>query len=504
VEGRADRSSRPAPAQGPAHAALDRPEALYEELRCLRDEVAAEAESQLSSWRPSIHRQAFLPSAANLAAYLALRRRDLRPIQLALMPLGLSSLGRCESRVLENLDAVIEALGAITGAPADNAQQRATRFFRGSQLLEQQTELVFGPTPANRQVRVMVTLDSVLGTDRDVVNALVRNGMDVARVNSAHGDPETWRLIAANVRSAAAAAERPCRVAFDLTGPRVRVGRTSASDEKLKTGDRVLLLSRVGDRPGSGHWAECSLPELPEALEPGMTVWIDEGSIGAEVLETSAERAVLTVSHAPPKGARLRHDKAINVPELELALDPLTEKDLADLDVGVEFADILGYSFVQRRADIERVQMELAARGRPDLPLIAKIETRAAVKRLPELIVQAAGSQPLAVMIARGDLAVEIGFSRLAEIQEELLWLCEAAHVPVVWATQVLDKFVHKGTHARGELTDAAMAERAECVMLNKGPFAVEAVGLLEDVLARMEGHQSKKTSRLRALRSWE
>jgi pyruvate kinase len=106
----------------------------------------------------------------------------------------------------------------------------------------------------------------------------------------------------------------------------------------------------------------------------------------------------------------------------------------------------------------------------------------------------------MAVMIARGDLAVEIGHGRLAEMQEELLWLCEAAHAPVIWATQVLDTFVHKGVHARGELTDAAMAERAECVMLNKGPFVVDAVKTLDEVLGRMEGHQAKKTSRMRAL----
>ena len=91
----------------------------------------------------------------------------------------------------------------------------------------------------------------------------------------------------------------------------------------------------------------------------------------------------------------------------------------------------------------------------------------------------------------------------MAEIQEELLWICEAAHVPVIWATQVLDNLVKKGVRHRAEMTDAAMAERAECVMLNKGPFAVDAVRLLDDLLARMEGHQFKKASRMRALRTW-
>jgi len=106
-------------------------------------------------------------------------------------------------------------------------------------------------------------------------------------------------------------------------------------------------------------------------------------------------------------------------------------------------------------------------------------------------------------MIARGDLAVEIGYERLAEIQEELLWLCEAAHVPVIWATQVLESLVKTGIPTRAELTDAAMAERAECVMLNKGPHILAGVETLVDVIGRMESHQSKKTPRLRALGSW-
>ena len=126
-----------------------------------------------------------------------------------------------------------------------------------------------------------------------------------------------------------------------------------------------------------------------------------------------------------------------------------------------------------------------------------------AVKNLPQLIVQAAGRQPTAVMIARGDLAIEIGYRRLAEMQEEILWLCEAASVPVIWATQVLDNLVKTGIPTRAEVTDAAMAERAECVMLNKGANVVRAVEVLDDVLPRMATHQTKKTSRMRALSSW-
>jgi pyruvate kinase len=146
------------------------------------------------------------------------------------------------------------------------------------------------------------------------------------------------------------------------------------------------------------------------------------------------------------------------------------------------------------------------AKRRPDwdrLGLVAKIETPRAVSNLPALIVQAAGRQPLAVMIARGDLAVEIGFERLAEMQEEILWLCEAAHVPVIWATQVLESLVKTGMPSRGDMTDAAMSARAECVMLNKGPNLAAGIAALDGLLRRMAENQSKKTPQLRALHSW-
>jgi pyruvate kinase len=203
---------------------------------------------------------------------------------------------------------------------------------------------------------------------------------------------------------------------------------------------------------------------------------------------------------------KLRPEKGLNFPNTMLPLSPLTEKDLQDMDFVAAQADIIGYSFVQRPADIELLQQELERRTevRPTRPaIVAKIETAVAVGNLPELMIHAAGKQAFGVMIARGDLAVEIGYQRLTEIQEEILWLCEAAHVPVIWATQVLESLVKEGAPSRGEMTDAAMAERAECVMLNKGPFIAQAITILDDVLTRMETHQLKKTPQLRALHSW-
>jgi pyruvate kinase len=251
--------------------------------------------------------------------------------------------------------------------------------------------------------------------------------------------------------------------------------------------------------------ATCTLPEVLDRLEVGVTAWIDDGRIGARVESLTKHGVLLRITHASLKGSKLKSDKGLNFPDTDLQLSPLTDKDRQDLDFVAAHADIVGYSFVQSADDIKLLQQELADRMPypRKIAIMAKIETPQAVSNLPELIVQAAGQQPFAVMIARGDLAIAIGYQRLAEIQEEILWLCESAHIPVIWATQVLENLVKKGIPSRAEITDAAMADRAECVMLNKGPFIAEAVTILDDVLMRMEAHQLKKTPQLRALHSW-
>ena len=138
--------------------------------------------------------------------------------------------------------------------------------------------------------------------------------------------------------------------------------------------------------------------------------------------------------------------------------------------------------------------------GAEGIGVVAKIETRPAMEHLPEIIVRGAGSHPFGVMIARGDLAVEVGYEQLAEVQEEILWMGESAHVPVIWATQVPEGLVKQNMPSRAEVTDAAMAERAECIMLNKGPFILDAIAVLDRVISRMESHQLKKSARMRPL----
>ena len=277
-----------------------------------------------------------------------------------------------------------------------------------------------------------------------------------------------------------------------------------SEERRLFRDDRLLLCldacpADIAASDGLLHVA-CTHPTVLGLLRPGNAVWFDDGKIGTLVEKIDERGAQLRVVHARPSGVKLRDDKGINLPDTYLDLPCLTDKDLDDLDFVCKYADMVGFSFVQSGCDMKALMKALAERDAKHLSIIAKIETKVAVKNLPEIILTTLQHHRLGVMIARGDLAVELGGERMAEIQEELLWLCEAAHVPVIWATQVLESLTKKGVSTRPELTDAAMSGRAECVMLNKGPYLLQALTTLDSILTRMQDHQYKKVSRMRAL----
>ncbi len=614
------------------------------ELRRIRSNIKKTRKECLKVWRPLIRWHGFLPSAANMGAYIGLRRHDLSGIQLLLAALGLSSLGRTEGHVLGNLDAVILALDALTGKSVawDQVITNAKAFSAAELLLEKQTLRLFGPSHHHRFVRIMVTFPGEAASDYVFVRELVKRGMDCARINCAHDTPEAWKQMIEFVRQAEQETGRQCKIMMDLAGPKLRtgpvamergivrfkprrnrlgnvkeqglvildgsglLGRQAVKDtlgrrsparlsvdanwlHKLKKGDRIesedirgksvalvvekqlseleimatsddsaylqegLTLTRYAKpRPGkSGRTragAKCRIgaivpspvsillregdllqltreplpgepaavdegdnsvtpahiacipPAVLDHLKPGQRVMIDDGHISAVVDSMNADGALLKITRAKSQGSTLRSEKGLNFPDTKLDLPALTGKDKRDLDFIVNNADIVGYSFVQSGEDMELLLQALAERNAMKLGIVAKIETRQALSNLPEIIVHGAGNHPFGVMIARGDLAVEIGYEQLAETQEEMMWLCESAHVPVIWATQVLEGLVKQNMPSRAEITDAAMAERAECIMLNKGPFVLDAIDVLDHVVARMQSHQHKKSSRMRIL----
>lgn len=279
---------------------------------------------------------------------------------------------------------------------------------------------------------------------------------------------------------------------------------------RVRVGDRVLLsrAAACGRAPeldsdgvvGVPGVITCEDPAVVDDLRVGHRVLVDEGAVELVVERVDPDGAWLRVAGADPGGSWIRGGKGINVPDTTLTLPSLTAADVKALDTVVALADAVGYSFVRTATDLDHLFRELDARDGGRLAVLAKIETSDAVQNLPDLLARGPARRPFAIMLARGDLAVEIGWERLSEAQEEIVSLADAAHVPVVWATQVLERMVHEGRPTRAEITDVVAADQAECVMLNKGPFQVEAVALLHELLRRVHPHHAKHARLLPAL----
>lgn len=444
-------------------------------------------------------------SARNLAHYLALREADARPLQDQLRALGLSSLGRAEACALATVRAAAHAAEAITREPAERTQPACdapVSIEHADHLRDERTERTLGPRPRGRSTRVMVTLPTTAASNPAVARGLLGAGMDIARINAAHDAEADWDRMIDNLRAAERDLDIPrTRVHLDLAGPNPRTGPMPSASTKIRvhTGDRVLLapgdcavLDRGRLRIG------CTLPEVFANAQPGQRLYFDDGRVICTIERAAPDQLELRVDDAGPEGTKLAAGKGINLPDTQLALPSLMPADLEALGyvARTDAIDTVGLSFVRTADDINACAERLPER----VALVAKIETRESFESLPEILLALLERPAGAVMIARGDLAVEVGVERLAEAQEQILWLCEAAHVPVIWATQVLERLAKKGRASRAEVTDAAMAGRAECVMLNKGPHITRAVRTLDDILRRMEDHQSKKRAMLRPL----
>lgn len=326
--------------------------------------------------------------------------------------------------------------------------------------------------------------------------------------------------------------------------PVLRKLRFEVGDEMIITTETVESVPVEED--GEVPRLSCTLPEAVAALEVGQPVLFDDGAIAAEVVsvdevaageaETGAaggndepgdggeggivkhHEARLKVTRAKPGGQNLAGHKGINLPTTDLPVPALTEEDAANLRFVAENGHVAAVSFIRTPADVEHVLAELekiaaeheaagddalAERTR-NLGIVLKIETIPAFENLPEILVAGMRHANMGIMIARGDLAVELGFQRMGEVPGQILALAQAARVPTILGTQVLESLAKSGLPARAEITDAAFALRAECVMLNKGPHITDAIGILDNLAKKMGRSQRKNRIMLRRIRSWD
>ena len=558
-------------------------------------------------------------SALNLIHYLAFRSFDIDELQEKLIYMGLPDLANIEGHVMKSLHAIQTIINHLNGNNIIASQKGIISIKKSEKLLKKNTKQLFGYKSKKRRTRIMVTLRSTASEDYSLVNLLIGLGMNSARINCAHDDPEVWTKMIENINRSKKALKRNCKVMMDLGGPKLRTGSMEAGPRvihikpqrdslgnvtkpakiwiappdipppgdsadaiipinellmnKIKRGNTIHFIDSrdkkckisIEKKQGKGKWGICSdsayittgtelifkkvkksgkeknyvgellpieqfitlhigdnlvlhsdprpgeparhnpdgklindahisctLPEVFKDVKLKEPVFLNDGKIEGIIEKIKKDEVHVRINYAKTSGSKLKADKGINLPESDLKISGLTVKDKRDLEFVAKWADVVNFSFVNQASDVMEFFEEIEKyKSRPGL--ILKIETRKGFKNLPEILLHALQTFPVGVMIARGDLAIEVGWKNFASIQEEIMRISEAAHVPVVWATQVLENLAKKGVPTRSEITDAALSQRTECVMLNKGVYIEKTVKTLDKILRRMQKFQKKK-----------
>jgi pyruvate kinase len=430
-------------------------------------------------------------SAVNLLHYLNLRSLDIKELQLHLHQEGYSSLTNSEAYIRSQVVSILKHFGNYEGC--------APTFDGSKKILEERAKVLFGYSSEMNIPSLMVTLKASHASDVLMVKKLLRTGMNIARINCAHDNEELWHQMVLNVRKATEITGIPCKIYMDLAGPKIRTKIKGKKKGRvlIEEGDEFYLAEKENFK-AKLPVVICAIPGIISQLKEGETVLFDDGLFEAKINFKQNYVAGLEMIRVSAQKPFIKSEKGINFPDSQLSLSALTEIDRKSLNFIREHADLVGYSFVHNTNDLDILQKELQEKK---VPVILKIETPEGFRNLPYLLFKAMEEEYYGVMIARGDLAVELGFEKLSQTQEEISLLCEAAHTPMIWATQVLENMNKTGLATRSEISDASMGIAAECVMLNKGDHTVRALKALKTILQQSSIHHSKKRYLLRPLK---
>lgn len=339
------------------------------------------------------------------------------------------------------------------------------------------------PLPAHK-TKIVATIGPA-SQSPDVMARLIEAGMDVARLNFSHGDFTTHGQVIKDLRAAAKSVGRRLAIMADLSGPKMRIGMLASEPLELRPGDRFTLTTR--DVVGDAQHASVTFPHLPESVRPGDTLYLNDGYIELIVLDVNGTDVVCKVW----VGGELRSRKGLNLPDIDLGLSAFTPRDRECLAFALEAGvDAVSQSFVESAADIEAVRRAAADLGHRPF-IIAKIERSRALERVDEILAAADG-----LMIARGDLGVEVPIEQIALIQKRLMRLARVQGKPIITATQMLESMTENRRPTRAEATDVANAilDGTDGVMLSgesaAGKYPVEAVAMLARIAAAVEPHR--------------
>jgi pyruvate kinase len=334
--------------------------------------------------------------------------------------------------------------------------------------------------PPNK-TKIVATIGPASGSP-PVLEQMIRAGMNVARLNFSHGEFDTHRQHIENIRAASKAVGRPVAIMADLSGPKMRIGNLDVEKTELKAGDQFTLTTKT--IVGGPERVSVSFERLPQVVKRGDLLSLNDGYIQLEVAEVSGTEVTCVVR----VGGELRSRKGLNLPGLDLGISAFTERDGECLKFALEQGvDAVSQSFVESASDLEAVRKAARDLGREPF-LIAKIERSRALDRLDEIIEAADG-----IMIARGDLGVEVPIERIAVVQKDIMRRANRRAKPVITATQMLESMTTYRLPTRAEATDVsnAILDGTDAVMLSAesavGSFPVESVAMLARIAATVE-----------------
>lgn len=333
-----------------------------------------------------------------------------------------------------------------------------------------------------RRTKIVCTIGPASGSSK-VIEDLMREGMDVARLNFSHGSYEEHSLAIRYVREVSLKLRKPVAILQDLSGPKIRTGLVRKEPVLLKEGTTFTLTSR--HIPGNEREVSITYPLLPQKVENGQVILLADG-----LLELRVEEATSTdIKCRVITGGELASHQGINLPEASFEIPPLSEKDQKDLVFGIEHAvDFIGISFVRRAQDILQIRKMLKEKGKEEISVIAKIEKREALRNIDEIIKAADG-----IMIARGDLGVEIPLEKVPLAQKEIIKKCNLTGKPVITATQMLESMIENPRPTRAEVTDIANAifDGTDAIMLSEetalGKYPVASAVMMSKIALETE-----------------
>jgi pyruvate kinase len=334
----------------------------------------------------------------------------------------------------------------------------------------------------NRRAKIVCTLGPVTSS-LEAITALVEAGMNVARMNFSHGDHEDHRRVFDRIRQAAAASGRPVGILGDLQGPKIRLGRFADGPVEWASGERIAIT--VEDTVGEHDRVSTTYKGLADDARPGDRLLIDDGKVGLVVDEVRGPDVICTVT----EGGEVSNNKGISLPGMNVSVPAMSEKDIADLKFALSLGvDFIALSFVRSAGDVDLVRQVMDEVGSPQIPVIAKLEKPEAVANLEAIVLAFDG-----VMVARGDLGVELPLEQVPLVQKRTVQIARENAKPVIVATQMLDSMIEHSRPTRAEASDVANAvlDGADAVMLSGetsvGKYPVESVKVMSRIIEAVE-----------------